>query len=191
MGFELIAVGTSVGGLHALIALLGDLPATFHLPIVVVQHRTPDTKSGLAELLQSHLHLTVVEADDKEAIEAGHVYLAPPDYHLLIEPDRTLALSTEGPVHYARPSIDVLFESAADVYRDALLGVILTGASSDGVKGAQRLKQWGGCLMVQDPATAESAVLPGAVLEAVEADDVLPLDRLAADLRRLAGSARV
>jgi two-component system chemotaxis response regulator CheB len=191
MGFELIAVGTSVGGLHALIALLGELPSTFPLPIVVVQHRTPDARSGLAELLQSHMHVTVVEADDKEAIAPGHVYLAPADYHLLIEPDRTLALSTEGPVHYARPSIDVLFESAAEVYRESLIGVVLTGASADGARGAQLIKACGGYLLVQDPATAESRVLPDAVLSTVKADDVAPIERLAAILRQLATGMHV
>jgi two-component system chemotaxis response regulator CheB len=191
MGFELIAVGTSVGGLHALITVLGELPSTFSLPLVVVQHRTPDAKSGLAELLQSHTPLTVAEADDKETILPGHVYLAPPDYHVLIEADRTLALSTEGPVHYARPSIDVLFESAADVYRNTLIGVVLTGASADGARGAQRIKQGGGWLVVQDPATAESRVLPDAVLAAVKADDVVPLDRLATTLRQLAAGMHV
>ena len=190
MGFELIAVGTSVGGLHALIALLGELPSTFPLPMVVVQHRTPDVRSGLAKVLQDHTPLTVVEADDKDTIEPGHVYLAPADYHLLIEADRTLALSTEGAVHYARPSIDVLFESAADVYRETLIGVVLTGASADGARGAQRIKQWGGCLVVQDPTTAESRVLPDAVLAAVKADTVVPLDRIAASLRQLAAGVR-
>jgi two-component system, chemotaxis family, protein-glutamate methylesterase/glutaminase len=191
MGFQVIAVGTSVGGLHALIAVLGDLPATFSLPLVVVQHRAPDPRSGLAELLQSHTRLTVVEADDKDPIEPGHVYLAPPDYHLLIEADRTLALSTDGPVHYARPSIDVMFESAADVYRESVIGVVLTGASADGARGAQLIKRCGGWLIVQDPDTAESRVLPDAVLSAVKADDVVPLDRLAATLRQLAAGMHV
>jgi two-component system chemotaxis response regulator CheB len=190
MAFELIAIGTSVGGLHALISLLGELPSTFPLPIVVAQHRSQDSKSGLAELLQGHTPLTVVEADDKVPLEPAHVYLAPADYHLLIEEDRTLALSTEAPVHFARPSIDVLFESAADVYRDSLVGVVLTGASGDGARGAQRIKQHGGRLIVQDPATAESRVLPDAVLAAAQPDDVVPLDRIAASLRQLVAGVR-
>jgi two-component system chemotaxis response regulator CheB len=114
------------------------------------------------------------------------VYLAPADYHLLVESDRTFALSTEGPVRYARPSIDVLFESAADVYGDKVAGVLLTGASADGARGAQRIKQRGGWLIVQDPATAESRVLPNAGLAAAQADEVVPLDRVAASLRQLA-----
>jgi two-component system chemotaxis response regulator CheB len=191
MAFELIAIGTSVGGLHALIALLGGLPSTFPLPIVVAQHRSPEARSGLAELLQNHTPLTVVEADDKGLLAQAHVYLAPPDYHLLIEADRTLALSTEAPVHFARPSIDVLFESAADVYRDRLVGVVLTGASGDGARGAQWIKQYGGWLIVQDPETAESRVLPDAALAAAQPDDVVPLDRIAACLRQLVAGVRV
>jgi two-component system, chemotaxis family, protein-glutamate methylesterase/glutaminase len=191
MRFELIAIGTSVGGLQTLIALLRELPATLQLPLVVVQHRTADARSGMKDLLQDHTGLTVVEADDKNPIEAGHVYLAPPDYHLLVEADRTLALSTEGPVHYARPSIDVLFESAADVYREGLIGVVLTGASADGARGARRIKQRGGWLIVQDPVTAESRVLPDAVLAAVLPDEIVPLDGLAASLRQLAAGIRV
>ena len=191
MAFELVAIGTSVGGLQALIGLLEHLPGTFPLPIVVVQHRSPVGRSGIASVLQDHAELRIVEADDKDAIEKGHVYLAPADYHLLIEPDRTLALSTEGPVHYARPSIDVLFESAAEVYRDSLIGVVLTGASADGAKGARRIKEFGGWLLVQEPATAESRVMPDAALAAAPADEIVSLDRLPAALRHLAAAVRL
>ena len=191
MAYELMVIGTSVGGLQALIGLLGELPATFPLPIVVVQHRSADVKSGIREILQDHTGLVVAEADDKDAIESGHVYLAPADYHLLIESDRMLALSTEGPVHYARPSIDVLFESAADAYREAVIGVALTGASADGARGAQRIKQCGGYVVVQDPATAESAVLPDAVIATGVADEIVPLDRMARTLRHLTAVLRV
>jgi two-component system chemotaxis response regulator CheB len=185
MAFELIVIGTSVGGLNALSALLHGLPSTFSLPLVVVQHRSADGRSGVREVLQSYTDLTVVEAEDKDAIVAGRLYLAPADYHLLIEADRTLALSTEGPVQNARPSIDVLFESAADVYRESLVGVVLTGASADGARGVRRIKQCGGWLIVQDPATAESRVMPEAALSVVEADEVVPLDQLAGSLRQL------
>jgi two-component system chemotaxis response regulator CheB len=191
MAYELVAIGTSVGGLQALIALLGELPPTFPLPIVVAQHRSADVKSGIREVLQTYTPLKVVEPEDKDQIEAGCVYLAPADYHLLVESDRTLALSTEGPVHYARPSIDVLFESAAEVYREALVGVVLTGASADGASGARRIKECGGRLVVQDPATAESRVLPDAALAAAAADEVVSLDRLPQTLRHLAAVLRV
>jgi two-component system, chemotaxis family, protein-glutamate methylesterase/glutaminase len=186
MAHELVVIGTSAGGLQALIALLHGLPATFPLPLVFVQHRSADIKSGVREVLQSYTDLTVREAEDKDAIAAGCVYLAPADYHLLIEADRTLALSTEGPVQNARPSIDVLFESAAEVYRENLVGVVLTGASADGARGVQRIKQCGGWVIVQDPATAESRVMPEAALAVVDADEVVPLDRLAESLRHLA-----
>jgi len=191
MAYELVAIGTSVGGLQALIALLGELPSTFPLPIAVAQHRSPDVKSGITEVLQNYTDLIVVEAEDKDEIEAGHVYLAPADYHLLVESDRTLALSTEGPVHYARPSIDVLFESAAEAYRQALVGVVLTGASADGARGARRIKECGGWLIVQEPATAESRVLPDAALAVAQADEVVTLDRLPQTLRHLAAVLRV
>jgi two-component system chemotaxis response regulator CheB len=191
MAYELMVIGTSVGGLQALIALLGELPPTFPLPIVIVQHRSADVKSGIREILQSHTELVIVEADDKDAVEPGRVYLAPADYHVLVESDRTLALSTEGPVHYARPSIDVLFESAADAYREGVIGVVLTGASADGAKGALRIKQCGGCVVVQDPATAESSVLPAAAIAAGVADEIVPLERMARTLRQLAAVLRV
>jgi two-component system chemotaxis response regulator CheB len=190
MAYELVVIGTSVGGLQALIGLLGGLPS-FPLPIVVVQHRSADVKSGICEILQDHTELRVVEADDKDTIEPGRVYLAPADYHLLIESNRTLALSTEGPVHFARPSIDVLFESAADSYRHATIGVALTGASSDGARGARRIRQSGGRVVVQDPATAESPVLPDAVIAAGAADEIVPLDGIPRSLRHLATVLRV
>lgn len=186
MPFELVVIGASVGGLQALIALLEGLPATFPLPLVVVQHRGADMKSGIRDVLQHHTGLVVVEAADKDAIRAGRLYLAPADYHLLIEPDRTLALSTEGPIQYARPSIDALFESAAEVYREKLVGVLLTGASADGARGVERIKKYGGWLVVQDPATAESRVMPEAGLAAVRADEIVPLNGIAASLRHLA-----
>lgn len=190
MSFELIVIGASLGGLHALIAVLDGLPAAFPLPLAIVQHRGADVESGISELLQRHTGLIVTEAEDKEAIVAGRVFLAPADYHLLVEPDRTFALSTEAPIRYARPSIDALFESAADVYREKLVGVLLTGASADGARGAQRIKQRGGWLIVQDPATAESKVLPEAGLAAAPVDEVVELNRIGESLRQLAAVVR-
>jgi two-component system chemotaxis response regulator CheB len=186
MPFELVVIGASLGGLHALIVVLEGLPAAFPLPLVVVQHRGAEAESGISEVLQRHTGLMVTEVEDKEMIVGGRVYLAPPDYHLLAEPDRTFALSTEAPVRYARPSIDVLFESAADVYREKVVGVLLTGASVDGARGAHRIKQQGGWLIVQDPATAESRVMPEAGLAATQADEVVAIDRIAESLQHLA-----
>jgi len=189
MPFELVVIGTSLGGLNALIVVLDGLPAAFPLPLVVVQHRGVGVESGISEVLQRHTGLIVTEVEDKETIVGGRVYLAPADYHLLVEPDRTFALSTEGPSRYARPSIDVLFESAADVYRERVVGVLLTGASADGACGAQKIKQQGGWLIVQDPATAESRVLPEAGLTATRADEVVALDRIGESLQQLVAVA--
>ena len=128
MAFEIVVVGTSTGGLKALQTLLSGLPAEFSLPIVIAQHRSKDLETGLCEYLSEFSHLPVSEPDDKEPLLGGHVYLAPRDYHLLIE-NRSFALSTAQSVRFARPSIDVLFESAADTFHTRVIGVILTGAS--------------------------------------------------------------
>ncbi len=125
-------------------------------------------------LLQLYAAQKVKEPQDKELISAGHIYIAPADYHLLIE-DGTFALSTEGPVMSARPSIDVLFESAADTYREGVIGVVLTGASADGARGAAHIKQRGGRILVQDPATAESGIMPRAAIKSASPDWVVPL----------------
>jgi two-component system, chemotaxis family, protein-glutamate methylesterase/glutaminase len=188
---ELVAVGTSLGGLNALTALLRDLPATFPVPIVVVQHRTvsPDG-GGLTQLLQDHARLQVVEAEDKMVLQSGIVYIAPADYHLLIEEAGMLALSTEAPVRSARPSIDVLFETAAEAYGPALLGVLLTGASADGAEGLATVKARGGKAIVEDPSTAECRTMPAAGLAATAVDYVLPLAKIGDHLVTLAEGTR-
>jgi two-component system chemotaxis response regulator CheB len=188
---ELIAVGTSLGGLNALSVLLAGLPPGLPVPLVIVQHRsvTPD-RDGLAQLLQAHTRLAVVEAEDKMPLEAGTVYLAPADYHLLVEQRGFLALSTEGPVRAARPSIDVFFQTAADAYRASLLGVLLTGASADGAEGLAAVKARGGRALVQDPATAECRTMPAAALAATAVDYVLPLPRIGEHLVALVEGTR-
>src|SRR5579863_8586893 len=163
-GVEMIVVGTSLGGLHALETLLHGLPPGFPIPVAVVQHRGPE-ESSLASLLQLHCALPVAEVNDKDRVIAGRVYLAPADYHLLVEGGR-FALSTDARVQHARPSIDVLFESAADTYHDRLLGVILTGASADGAAGALRIKHCGGRVVAQDPTSAEAPTMPRAAISA-------------------------
>ena len=188
---ELVAVGTSLGGLNALTKLLGVLPETFSVPITVVQHRTMSPAgSGLAKLLQENTRLTVVEAEDKMTLEPGKIYLAPADYHLMIEEPGRLALSTDAPVRAARPSIDVLFQTAADAYRDALLGVLLTGASADGAEGLAAVKALGGRAIVEDPATAECRTMPAAALAATAVDYVLPLERIGDHLVTLVEGTR-
>jgi two-component system, chemotaxis family, protein-glutamate methylesterase/glutaminase len=188
---DLIAVGTSLGGLHALLAVFGALPGNLPVPIVMVQHRGPTAETTLVDMLARGTALTVVEAEDKLEMQPGTVYVAPPDYHLLVEERGTLALSTEAPVRAARPSIDVLFESAADAYRERLVGVLLTGASADGAAGLARIKQLGGCAIVQDPATAECAVMPAAGIAATAVDYILPLDRIGAHVASLVEGTRV
>ena len=175
----LVAVGASLGGLNALIAVLGRLPGTLAVPVGVVQHRAVDGDGrGLAALLQEHTPLAVHEAEDKVEMAPGSVYLAPADYHLLVEAPGLLALSTDGPVRSARPSIDVLFETAADAYAGRLLAVLLTGASADGAGGVAAVKARGGRVIVQDPASAESPAMPAAGLAAAAVDYVLPLDQI-------------
>jgi two-component system chemotaxis response regulator CheB len=188
---ELIAVGTSLGGLAALLEVFRTLPATLPVPVVMVQHRGPTAETTLVDMLSRGTALSVVEAEDKVEMAPGTVYIAPADYHLLVETRGTLALSTEAPVRSARPSIDVLFESAADAYRDRVLGVLLTGASADGAAGLARIKQLGGCAIVQDPVTAECATMPAAGIAATAVDYILPLDRIGAHLMGLVEGSRV
>jgi two-component system chemotaxis response regulator CheB len=187
---ELIAIGTSLGGLNALVTLLSGLPV-LPLPVVVVQHRgtTPD-RNGLAGLLQGETTWGVIEAEDKMPLERGRVYLAPADYHLLVESRGVLALSTEAPVLSARPSIDVFLESAADAYGAALLAVILTGASADGARGLAAVMARRGRGIVQDPATAECRTMPAAALAATAVDYVLPLPQIGEHLVALAEGTR-
>ena len=188
---ELVAVGTSLGGLNALTALLQALPGRFPVPIVIVQHRTvsPDG-GGLTQLLQDYAKLRVVEADDKMTMEPSTVYIAPADYHLLIEERGMLALSTDAPVRSARPSIDVLFQTAADAYGTALLGVLLTGASADGAEGLAAVKARGGRAIVEDPSTAECRTMPAAGLAATAVDYVLPLSKIGDHLVTLVEGTR-
>ena len=182
----MIVVGASMGGLRALITVLGSLPRTFPIPLAVVLHRHKDSDGMLLELLQRSLPLPALEPVDKEPIMPGCVYLAPADYHLLVEPSH-FCLSIDEPVRYARPSIDVLFESAADTFGAKTTALVLTGANADGAYGAARIKARGGCVIVQDPTTAEAPQMPRAVLNMMEPDSILPLERIAARLLELTG----
>jgi two-component system chemotaxis response regulator CheB len=163
--------------------VLPALAPDFGMPIVIVQHRGKDP-DNLCEFLQRHSALPLSEPNDKEAIAPGRVYLAPRDYHLLIERDG-FALSTEAPVGYARPSINVLFESAAEVYQQHVVGVVLTGANSDGARGLARIKAYGGRCVVEDPAGAESSGMPQAAIAATSVDAILPLQGIAPYLNQL------
>jgi two-component system chemotaxis response regulator CheB len=188
MPFGLITMGASWGGLQAIEAVLGALPAEFPTPIAIAQHRAVDSGSGaLTRMLALRSRLDVREAEDKEPIEAGRVYVAPSDYHLLVEPDG-FSLSTDETVQHSRPSIDVLFDSAADIYADRLVGVILTGANADGAYGLRRVKRRGGVTIVQDPETAAKRTMPDAAIATGAADHVVPLDDIAPKLVELAAA---
>jgi two-component system chemotaxis response regulator CheB len=176
--YEVIAVGTSWGGLSALSRLLQELPAEVEQPIVIAQHRSAESPDGgLGHLLKGHTTRAVRDAEDKDTLEPLHVYLAPPDYHLLVERG-TLALSTDDLVQFARPSIDVLLESTADAYGERAIGIILTGANDDGAAGLARIKERGGVAIVQDPETSERRRMPDAALAAVDADAVLTIEEM-------------
>jgi two-component system chemotaxis response regulator CheB len=178
-----------LGGLHALEVLLAGLPKNLSVPVVIAQHRHKDSDDSLCAFLQHQCALPLKEAEDKEIILPGWVYLAPADYHLLVEAGYsprdgqdspwvsapTFALSTEAPVLYARPSINVLFESAADAYGEKVIGVILTGASNDGSQGLAKIKSYGGLTIVQDPTSAASPTMPEAAINTVAVDWILPL----------------
>jgi two-component system chemotaxis response regulator CheB len=179
---EVVVVGTSAGGLRAHERVLGDLPSKFGIPIVAVQHRARES-DAFASVVRSLVTLPVHEAEDKDLMKAPGVYLAPPDYHLLLEPG-TFALSTDEPVSFSRPSIDVLFESAADAYGTGVVAVLLTGGNQVGSRGRARIRAAGGVAIVQDPETAESPQMPAAAIARGAADRVLPLGDIAAELLR-------
>jgi two-component system chemotaxis response regulator CheB len=180
--YELIVVGASWGGLDAVGRLLADIRDDIDQPIVVAQHRHPNaTPAGLSDLLHLRVKRPVQDVDDKMPIEPRHVYIAPPDYHLLVERG-AFALSVDERVQYARPSIDVLFESAAYAYGPSLIGIILTGANEDGAAGLAAVKQRGGVAIVQDPGGAARRTLPDAAIAATVADAVLPLEEMGAFL---------
>jgi two-component system, chemotaxis family, protein-glutamate methylesterase/glutaminase len=181
----MIVMGGSLGGMQSVQYLLAALPADFALPIVIALHRPPDDEDMLTPLLQRGCVLRVSEVLDKEPIEAGRIYVAPPDYHVLIEPD-CLSVSVDERVHHARPSIDVLFESAALVYGGRTIGVILSGAGVDGARGAAAISQCGGPVLIESPAMAFRPDLPAAALAAATGAKSLPLPQIAASLRELA-----
>lgn len=175
--FELIVIGCSMGGMHALEKIFEELPRDFPVPIAVVQHRYRTSAEGLPAYLRRKSKIDVVDAEDKQWIRPGKIYLAPADYHLLVERGE-FSLSVDGVVSYARPSVDVLFESAADAYGEGVIGVVLTGMNADGARGARQLRRRGGFLIVEDPATAEAPAMPEAVLAATQVDKILPVERI-------------
>jgi two-component system chemotaxis response regulator CheB len=180
---EAVVIGASAGALEALSVILPALPSGFKLPLIVVVHVPPDKRSMLAELFQAKCLIPVREAEDKEPISPGTVYFAPSDYHLLVETEKSLSLSSDEPVLFSRPSIDVLFESAADAYGSALIAIILTGANQDGAKGMKAVVEAGGDALVQNPDGAFSSAMPEAAIEMCPGARVMSLDAIATYLQ--------
>lgn len=180
-----VAIGASAGAVEALLRILPSLSADFPAPILVVVHVPPDRSNALVPLLQAKCEIKVKEAEDKEPTEPGVVYFAPADYHLLVEHDGSLSLSSEEPVNFARPSIDVLFESAADAFEAALTGVVLTGANEDGARGLKAIMDSGGRGVVEDPAGAYARTMPEAALRASPSARAMNLDAIATYLQNL------
>lgn len=180
----IVVIGTSWGGLAALSEIISGLPRDFPMPIAVVQHRSKDSEL-LVGLLQDLTSLCIRDAEDKEPLCAATIYVAPPDYHMLIESDY-ISLTVDSPVRFSRPSIDVLFKSAADTFGGGTIGVVLTGANEDGAAGLARIAARGGKTIVQNPDEAEAPVMPQSAIRAVPGARVLPLKEISAELVRLA-----
>ncbi|MBF0537910.1 MAG: chemotaxis protein CheB [Nitrospirae bacterium] len=183
--YEAVVIGASAGGTSAFREILPSLPEDFPLPVVIVQHLHPSSRDDMPALYKDSCRLRVKQADEKEAIASGCIYFAPPNYHLLIEDDRTFSLSVDAPVNFSRPSIDVLFESAADVYGAALIGVVLTGSNNDGSCGLSKIKAAGGLTIVQDPNTAECPSMPAAAIATTKVDHIVALKDIVSVIIRL------
>ena len=183
-GYRVVVVGASAGGLHALRTLVSGLPADFELPVVVVQHRAKESEL-LCELLQECSPVPVYEVVDKMDMGRG-VYVGPPDYHMLVD-DGYFSLTTDEPVRFSRPSIDVMFDSAVDTFGMDVVGVVLTGANADGARGLRRIADAGGHAVVQDPEQAEVRVMPRSAIKAVPDACVLRLEEIAPHLARIRG----
>jgi two-component system chemotaxis response regulator CheB len=178
MHYQAVVIGVSAGGMQALNTILPELPGGFPLSVIIVQHTHPTSDDFLVRYLDEKCCVKVKEADEKEKILPGVVYLAPSNYHLLVENEKIFSLSTESPVNFARPSIDVLFETAADAYGEKVVGVILTGANHDGSRGLLQIKKAGGLTVVQDPETADAKAMPQAAIETVQPEHILPLEKI-------------
>ncbi len=183
MAPKVVVIGTSLGGLRALETILSGLKKDFASPLAIVQHRSKASKDMLASLLQRHTSLKVKEVEDRDNLDVGWVYLAPADYHLLID-EGHCSLSLDAPVCYARPSIDILFESAADTYKNDVIAVLLTGSNADGAQGMVQVKKAGGINIVQDPADCENSAMPKAAIAATKIDHILKITEIAACLNK-------
>ena len=171
--FKAAVIGVSAGGIKTLNIILEGLPRDYPIPIIIVMHRHAESDSALEKHFDDLLKLSVHQAGDKDPIKNGTVYFAPPNYHLMIEENHTFSLTIDSPVHYARPSIDILFETAAEFYGGELLGIILTGANSDGALGIKAVKHQGGFTIVQNPDSAEYPDMPNAAINTIKPDLIL------------------
>jgi len=183
--YKAVVVGTSAGGLFALSSILEKLPKNYPLPIIVVQHRSKEPKDLLEEVLQNKCAIKIKQADEKEKIQSGIVYIAPSDYHLMVEDDFTFALTDDELVQFSRPSIDVLFQSAADAYKDTLIAIVLTGANSDGAVGITAVAANKGLTIVQNPEEAQFQVMPQASIRTKKVDHVFTLAEIQEFLLKL------
>lgn len=186
MKYSAVVIGVSAGGMNALGQILPALPEDFPLPVIIVQHISPQSDNYMIRHFDQISKIKVKEADEKEEIKPGTAYFAPPNYHLLVEEDHTFSLSTEDRVNFSRPSADVLFESAIDAWCDRLIGIILTGANNDGSKGLKKIHECGGLTIVQEPGNAEVPAMPEAALRLSPVDHILKIDEIAPLLIRIA-----
>ncbi len=189
--FDIVAIAASAGGLKALMAILSELPADFGAPIAVVQHISPKYPSFMAPILNRHTDLEVKPAENGELLIPGRVYIAPPNFHMQVKPDNTLELCQSEKVHFVRPAAEKLFYSAAQSYRERALGVVLTGADSDGAWGVAEMQSTGGKVIAQDRATSEIFGMPAAAINTGCVDWVLPLEQIATALKNLVATGSI
>lgn len=183
--FDLIVLGGSSGGIDAVLQIIKGLTPEFSLPIIVVMHQIRSSRSSLPEIIQSRTKLKVKEPEDKEKILLKHVYVAPPDYHIMVEKNGIISYNHDELVNHSRPAIDVLFEVAADIYENRLIGVLLTGSNADGANGIKMIKEKGGITIVQNPETAESPFMPIAAITKTKVDFILDLKEISIKLNKM------
>lgn len=185
MKYEVLTIGTSAGGIEALKKIFTDLTNMGNVAVIVVMHLSPNSKSYLSKIISDVTKFEVLEIEDKMELKRGVIYVGPPNYHVLIEKNATFTLDTTEKVCFARPSIDVCFESICDAFKDTTIGVILTGANNDGAEGLKKIKEAGGYTIVQDPKTAESAEMPLSAIEIAKPHEVIFIEEIATRLNEL------
>lgn len=187
---ELFVIGTSAGGVDILSSILPAFTKTSRFKVAVVIHMSPDGPNLVPSLMSDRCNLTVKEAEAGELLLADHIYIAPPDYHLLIEPNKSLSLSTDEQVNFSRPSIDVMFDTSAYAYGDKVAGILLTGANDDGAKGLQKIKEYGGLTIVQEPSDAEYETMPASAIKLFRPDLVMTKDEIVRLIREICDDRR-